>query len=155
MAEYTDKHQENYVLLSGSDSEEQQRIVRYSKTPRIGRTPRAYPRRHVHSRGYGNPHSHGHSRYEEETIIDDTKVTIHHLWNCGEWTSSSEKISIEYPTKMGGSGDMIYNSLHKARVVNINSFGNWFINKNQPQLTVIEPKSFQNVLFLSKISCKR
>ena len=152
MAEITEKNQDNTLSLSGSDSnsEDQQRISRF-----VHRSPRCYtPRPHSHSHA-SSPHGYcrarNHFEEEREMIVDDTKTTVHHLWQCGEWTSSNEKIVVEYPN----TNDMAYNSLYKARVVNINSCNNWFINTNPPQLTVIEPNSFQNVLLLSKVSCKR
>ena len=87
----------------------------------------------------------------------DGSIEMSHLWDCGEWTSGNEHLSIDYKYESKSNiNDLCnYNLIDNAKIIDIINIDNFFINKHKPKLTIISPKSIDNTLLLSKIYVKR
>ena len=100
----------------------------------------------------------------------NNSVKVSHLWPCGQWTTADELLHINYDCNNNSKNNnnnnnretdnhicssCNYDLISNAKVVDISSVGNFFVNKNRPKLTIISPNSIDNTLLLSKICVAR
>ena len=80
-------------------------------------------------------------------------VKISHLWQCGEWTHGNKLFDINSHLKWINANTTNYDAIRDAKVITNDIFHqeSFFMYNHTPKLTVIEPRSLNHSLLLSKL----
>ena len=84
-------------------------------------------------------------------------MKISHLWQCGEWTHAEKLLDIRHYLRSININATNYNAIRDAKVItkDVIHAESFLIHNHTPQLSIIQPRSLNHSLLLSKLCLTR